>query len=64
MSLLFPSQLLQEIQGLESAILALQRERSSGTVREIDEIDAEIQQKQQQIAALRRQRLNYFYYFW
>mmetsp|Transcript_33842 Transcript_33842/g.74524 ORF Transcript_33842/g.74524 Transcript_33842/m.74524 type:complete len:350 (+) Transcript_33842:145-1194(+) len=53
---------VERISSLEFDIKRLEEEKREGT-REIDSIDSDIQSKRAEITGLRRQYLNYFYYF-
>jgi hypothetical protein len=53
----------QRLHTLESDLKGLGEERRIGS-REIDTIDHDIAAKKAQITTLRRQHLNYFYFFW
>lgn len=54
--------LYQAITSLEARISVLKTEKKHGT-REIDQIDIEMKELKNQINKLRKQNLNYFYFF-
>jgi hypothetical protein len=53
---------LQAVESLEERIKELKTEKRFGT-REIDKIESEMTEMRNEVTRLRRQYLNYFYYF-